>query len=190
MLDPQHLHQTAGITNPLAWESSTEMTANRSAYDDPGFRAGTEAASGTASIGRWRWPDRRRPGPTGTVSECGRPPYVHGPEPIPARWLRMTHGGPGEKTQDSSGIDVPKDHPDVQCPVDGRAARFENSAPGLRKLKAWLPDRPPCGRPAPGAKGGSRRPFFASWQFPGQVCLWRNTPAGGRPAVGSDRFLL
>jgi transposase len=41
--------------------------------------------------------------------------------------------------KDSIGIDVSKDHLDVYCLGDGRAARFGNDAPGLRKFKAWLP---------------------------------------------------
>lgn len=41
--------------------------------------------------------------------------------------------------KDSIGIDVSKDYLDVHCLGDGRAARFGNDAPGLRKLKAWLP---------------------------------------------------
>ena len=41
--------------------------------------------------------------------------------------------------KDSIGIDVSKDHLDVYCLGDGRAARFENTASGLRKFTAWLP---------------------------------------------------
>ena len=41
--------------------------------------------------------------------------------------------------KDSIGIDVSKDHLDVHCLGDGRAARFGNDAAGFRKLKAWLP---------------------------------------------------
>ena len=41
--------------------------------------------------------------------------------------------------KDSIGIDVSKDHLDVYCLGDRRAARFGNDAPGFRKLKAWLP---------------------------------------------------
>ena len=40
---------------------------------------------------------------------------------------------------DSIGIDISKDHLDVHCLGDGRAARFGNDAAGFRKLKAWLP---------------------------------------------------
>lgn len=41
--------------------------------------------------------------------------------------------------KDSIGIDVSKEHLDVYCQSDGRAARFGNDAAGFRKLKAWLP---------------------------------------------------
>jgi len=41
--------------------------------------------------------------------------------------------------QDSIGIDVSKDHLDVHCLGDGRAARFGNDAAGFRKFRAWLP---------------------------------------------------
>jgi transposase len=41
--------------------------------------------------------------------------------------------------KDSIGIDVSKDHLDVYCLADGRAARFGNTAAGFRKFKAWLP---------------------------------------------------
>ena len=41
--------------------------------------------------------------------------------------------------KDSIGLDVSKDHLDVHCLGDGRAARFGNDAAGFRKLKAWLP---------------------------------------------------
>ena len=46
--------------------------------------------------------------------------------------------------KDSIGIDVSKDHLDVHCLGDGRAARFGNDVAGFRKLKAWLPE---AGRP-------------------------------------------
>ncbi len=43
--------------------------------------------------GRWRWSDRHRLGPTGTVLEWDRPPSIQGPERIPAQQVRMTSMG-------------------------------------------------------------------------------------------------
>lgn len=37
------------------------------------------------------------------------------------------------------GVDVSKDHLDVHCLGDGRAARFGNDPAGFRALEAWLP---------------------------------------------------
>lgn len=38
------------------------------------------------------------------------------------------------------GVDISKDHLDVHCLGDGRAARFGNGAAGFRELEAWLPE--------------------------------------------------
>lgn len=43
-------------------------------------------------------------------------------------------------TNHTIGVDVSKDHLDVHCLGDGRAARFANSAAGFRELAAWLPE--------------------------------------------------
>ena len=42
-------------------------------------------------------------------------------------------------TNHTIGVDVSKDHLDVHCLGDGRAARFGNGAAGFRELEGWLP---------------------------------------------------
>ena len=45
---------------------------------------------------------------------------------------------------DSIGVDVSKDHPDVRRLSDGAAARFVNTAAGFRALAKWLGSRLPA----------------------------------------------
>ena len=42
-------------------------------------------------------------------------------------------------TNHTIGVDISKDHLDVHCLGDGRAARFGNGAAGFRELEGWLP---------------------------------------------------
>ena len=43
-------------------------------------------------------------------------------------------------TNHTIGVDISKDHLDVHCLGDGRAARFGNGKEGFRALEAWLPE--------------------------------------------------
>ena len=43
-------------------------------------------------------------------------------------------------TNHTIGVDISKDHLDVHCLGDGRAARFGNGKEGFRALDAWLPE--------------------------------------------------
>jgi transposase len=45
-------------------------------------------------------------------------------------------------TDHTIGVDVSKDHLDVHCLGDGRAARFGNDAAGFRAFEVWLPNGP------------------------------------------------
>ena len=43
-------------------------------------------------------------------------------------------------TKHTIGVDISKDHLDVHCLSNGRAARFGNGATGFRELDAKLPE--------------------------------------------------
>ena len=86
--------------------------------------------------------------------------------------------------KDSIGIDVSKDHLDVHCLGDGRAARFGNDAAGFRrlsqafagfrKLKAWLPKADTIARVVYEATG----PYHAALErrFGGALPLVKSLP--------------
>ena len=81
-------------------------------------------------------------------------------------------------TQDSIGIDVSKDHLDVCCLGDGRAARFGNDAAGFRKLLAWLPKADGIARVVYEATG----PYHAALErrFGGELPLVKVNPLQAR----------
>jgi transposase len=78
----------------------------------------------------------------------------------------------------SIGIDVSKDHLDVHCLGDGRAARFGNDAAGFRKLKAWLPKAGDIARVVYEATG----PYHAALErrFGGELPLVKVNPLQAR----------
>ena len=80
--------------------------------------------------------------------------------------------------KDSIGIDVSKDHLDVYCLGDGRAARFGNDAAGLRKFKAWLPEAGCLARVVYEATG----PYHAALErrFGGELPLVKVNPLQAR----------
>ena len=80
--------------------------------------------------------------------------------------------------KDSIGIDVSKDHLDVHCLGDGRAARFGNDAAGFRKLKAWLPKADNIARVVYEATG----PYHAALErrFGGELPLVKVNPLQAR----------
>ena len=80
--------------------------------------------------------------------------------------------------KDSIGIDVSKDHLDVHCLGDGRAARFGNDAAGFRKLKAWLPKAGDIARVVYEATG----PYHAALErrFGGELPLVKVNPLQAR----------
>ena len=76
--------------------------------------------------------------------------------------------------KESIGIEVSKDHLDVHCLGDGRAARFGNDAAGFRKLKAWLPKADNIARVVFEATG----PYHAALErrFGGELPLVKSLP--------------
>ena len=96
----------------------------------------------------------------------------------------------GQMMKDSIGIDVSKDHPDVHCLGDGRAARFGNDAPGLRKFKAWLPKadgiaRVVCEGEGTAITGPATRPLTGALAA---NCRWSGAcpgEGGGQPVAGA-----
>ena len=76
--------------------------------------------------------------------------------------------------KDSIGIDVSKDHLDVYCLGDRRAARFGNDAAGFRKFKAWLPQTNGIARVVYEATG----PYHAGLErrFGGELPLVKGLP--------------
>ena len=80
--------------------------------------------------------------------------------------------------KDSIGIDVSKDHLDVHCLSDGRAARFGNDAAGFRKLRAWLPKASGIARVVYEATG----PYHSALErrFGGELPLVKENPLQAR----------
>lgn len=80
--------------------------------------------------------------------------------------------------KDTIGIDISKDHLDVYCLGDGRAARFANDVSGFRKLKAWLPQTGDIARVVYDATG----PYHAAFErrFGGELPLVKVNPLQAR----------